>query len=209
MRQEHRAPLPTVRERSQSETAKKVLSVALESFATRGYAASSLDQIAASLGIRKQSVLYWYSSKDELLNAVIAHVVSELTTALTQAIEVPNAWERIDRVVRAMFRFAVRRPELLEFLREAERLDGDASRRLRNGFAPLVERATHSLDRDMQNGTFRKYDSRFFLLSAYAVVVGVATSTETREALGMPMSLRALVHQRNDVIKLLRLALVP
>ena len=48
-----------------------VLDVALESFSTSGFDATSLDAIAKSLGIRKQTILYHFTTKKGLLNAVV------------------------------------------------------------------------------------------------------------------------------------------
>ena len=36
----------------------------LDLFAGRGFGATSLDAIAAELGVRKQTILYWFPSKD-------------------------------------------------------------------------------------------------------------------------------------------------
>ncbi len=41
------------------------------SFGTRGYDASSLDAIASELGVRKQTILYYFPTKEALLEAVI------------------------------------------------------------------------------------------------------------------------------------------
>ncbi|MGZ4704933.1 MAG: TetR/AcrR family transcriptional regulator, partial [Acidimicrobiales bacterium] len=52
-------------------TRERVLAAALASFGGRGYEATSLDQLAVELGIRKQTILYYHPSKAELLDAVI------------------------------------------------------------------------------------------------------------------------------------------
>ena len=56
------------------------------SFGGRGYEATSLDQLAAELGIRKQTILYYYPSKAELLDAVIDRSAAELAAALEDAL---------------------------------------------------------------------------------------------------------------------------
>ena len=53
-------------------TSERILDAALASFATRGYDATSLDALAKGLEITKQSILYWFPSKDAVLEAVIA-----------------------------------------------------------------------------------------------------------------------------------------
>ena len=53
-----------------NRTAARILDAALDAFGTRGYGATSLDDLARELGIRKQTILYWYPSKEALLDAV-------------------------------------------------------------------------------------------------------------------------------------------
>ena len=55
-----------------SGTADRILDAALVSFGTRGYEATSLDALAGALEIRKQTILYWFPSKEALLEALIA-----------------------------------------------------------------------------------------------------------------------------------------
>jgi AcrR family transcriptional regulator len=65
-----------------SSTSERILDAALVSFATRGYEASSLDALAQGLEIRKQTILYWFPSKEVLLEAVIDRSAIELSAAL-------------------------------------------------------------------------------------------------------------------------------
>lgn len=59
-------------------TADGLRRVALEQFAAHGYHATSLQQIADAAGVSKASVLYHYSSKEALLEAVLAPAIDEL-----------------------------------------------------------------------------------------------------------------------------------
>ena len=51
-------------------------------FGTRGYEATSLDDLAGRLGIRKQTILYWFPSKEVLLEAVVDRCADEVTSRL-------------------------------------------------------------------------------------------------------------------------------
>jgi AcrR family transcriptional regulator len=63
-----------------------VLDAALASFGTKGYEATSLDQGAAELGVRKQTILYYYSTKPQLLDAVVDRSADELAGVLRGAV---------------------------------------------------------------------------------------------------------------------------
>ena len=95
----------------------------LGSFASRGYEASSLDALAVGLDIRKQTILYWFPSKEVLLEAVIDRSAGELSAALEESLATAGTgWARVEAVVRSVFRLAARRPELLGLVREMGRL---------------------------------------------------------------------------------------
>ena len=107
-----------------TSTRHRILDVSLDLFGARGVDAVSLDEIARDVGVRKQTVLYWFPSKDELVAAVLEQVAAELIVVIDAAIRsaTDDPLERVDAVVRAVFRPAVRRPALLGLLREVSRL---------------------------------------------------------------------------------------
>src|ERR687897_3294275 len=67
-------------------TAERIVTAAIAAFRTRGYGATSLDDLARELGIRKQTILYWYPSKEALLDAAIDRVAAEVTVRLERAV---------------------------------------------------------------------------------------------------------------------------
>src|ERR1700751_4719477 len=92
-------------------TRERTVSAALTAFGTRGYETTSLDALAAELGVRKQTILYHFPSKDALLDAVIAEAGTELIAVLEQAVSGPGAgWSRVEAVVRSVFRLGGRGP---------------------------------------------------------------------------------------------------
>lgn len=191
-------------------TDERVVDAAIESFGTRGYDATSLDALAAELGIRKQTILYWFPSKEALLEAVIDRCANDLSDALEDALSrAGRGWERVEAIVRAVFRLALRRPALLGLLREVSRLGAPWSTRLTDQLDPLVDRAREFLDAEMDAGTMRRTDPRLMLLSAYSTVIGVATEVEVQRALGVDPSLRAMVVRRRELLAFLRSALAP
>ncbi|MCH9836734.1 TetR/AcrR family transcriptional regulator, partial [bacterium] len=49
-------------------TRDRIIGVSVDLFGSRGVDAVSLDEIAREVGIRKQTVLYWFASKDALVD---------------------------------------------------------------------------------------------------------------------------------------------
>jgi len=194
---------------TRSDTRGRVLDAALASFGTRGFEATSLDAIAADLGVRKQTILYYFPTKDALLAGVIDASADELIGELERTLaRAPDGWPRVEAVVRKVFRLAARRPALLGLLREVSRLGPPASLQLVDRLDPLVKRAQQFVEEEMAAGRLRPRDPGLVLIAAYSVVMGVATEVEVLGALGQEQTLRSLVRRRNDLLALLRDALV-
>jgi TetR/AcrR family transcriptional regulator len=190
-------------------TSERILDAALVSFATRGYEASSLDVLAAGLEIRKQTILYWFPSKEILLEAVIDRSAVELSAALEDSLTTAGGgWSRVDAVVRSVFRLAARRPELLGLVREMGRLGTPAATRLVVALEPLVQRASDFLEGEMDAGHMRRHEPRLLLLAIYSTVIGMLTEVEVLRAFGEEPTARSLVRRRNEILELLRSALV-
>jgi TetR/AcrR family transcriptional regulator len=190
-------------------TSDRILSAALASFATRGYEATSLDALAKGLDLTKQSILYWFPSKDAVLEAVIARSATDLSLALETALEAAGeGWVRVVAVVRSVFRLAARQPELLGLLREVSRLGPPAATQMTLALEPLVQRASSFLEAEMDAGTMRRHDPRLLLLAIYSTVIGMVTEVEVLRALGEEPTARSLVRRRTDALQLLRSALL-
>ncbi len=199
----------TTGERVKQPTADRILLTAMAEFGTRGYEATSLDELARALGIRKQTILYWYPSKEVLLEAVVDHCADEVTRRLERGLaQAGEGFDRVEAMVRVMFRLAARHPTMLGFLREVTRLGPPASTRLLTQVQPLVDRAAGYLEDEMDAGRMRRHDPRLLLLAAYSMVTGLATEVEVLSAFGEERSLASLVRRRNELLELLRASLI-
>lgn len=195
---------------SRTATPSLILDGALLSFGTRGYDGTSLDALAVAVGIRKQTILHHFGSKEGLLGALIDRSAAELSVTLEQALAAAGpGFERVEALVRAVFRLAARRPELLGLLREVSRLGPPAAGRLTEALDPFVDRARRFLEAEMDRGAMRPQDPRLLILSAYSTVIGVATEVEVLRAVGIEPTARSLIRRRNELLAFLRSALVP
>jgi TetR/AcrR family transcriptional regulator len=192
-----------------NQTAERILDAALISFGTKGYEATSLDGLAASMTLTKQTILYWFTSKDALLEAVIKRSATELADALEHALDrAGEGWARVEAVVRSVFRLAARRPELLGLVREISRLGPPAATKMTEELQPLVKRAASFLEMEMDAGHMRRHDPNLLLLAIYSTVIGMVTEVEVLRAIGEEPTARSLVRRQADVLALLRSALV-
>jgi len=192
-------------------TRDRILDSATDLFGRRGVDAVSLDAIAAEVGVAKQTLLYWFPSKDDLVRAVLISAAHELTVLIDAAVRAApdDPLDRIEAVIRAVFRPAVRRPALLGLVREVSRLPSAAGDRLTADLAPLVDRAVVYLGDEMDAGRLRRADPRLVASLCYATVTGIATEPEALRVVGWEASTAGLRSLRNELLAFLRAALAP
>ncbi|MHB1503090.1 MAG: TetR/AcrR family transcriptional regulator [Acidimicrobiales bacterium] len=196
--------------KGRGDTRARILDAAMGSFGSRGYDGTSLDALADSLGMRKQSILYWFPSKEVLLEAVIDQAAVDLAGVLEEALDgAGDGWLRVEAVVRSVFRLAASRPELLGLVREVSRLGPPAAARFIGALDPLVVRASDFLMAEMDEGHMRRYEPRLLLLAIYSTVIGMVTEVDVLKALGEEPTARSLVRRRAEILGLLRSALLP
>jgi len=197
--------------RDETPTRQRILDAAIDQFGVRGVDAVSLDEIARAVGVRKQTVLYWFASKDELVDAVLESVAAELVVVIDAAVRAApdDPLERIDAVVRAVFRPAVRRPALLGLVREVSRLPAAQADRLRHRVQPLVDRCVDYMSLEMDKGNLRRADPGLIAALAYATVTGIATEPEALRAVGWRPTTPGLRRLRDELRTFLQAALAP
>ncbi len=192
-----------------SGTGDRILAAALRSFGTTGIDGTSLDALARDLGVTKQAILYWYPSKEVLLDAVIDLSSVELQRRFARAIQTGEGFDRVEAVVHAAFRLAARHPAMLGLMREVNRIGPPTSTRLTESVTPLLTAAAAWLGAEMDAGRLRRHDPKLLVLMAYSSVTGLATEVEVLRALGEEPTLASLVRRRDQLVDLLRAALVP
>jgi AcrR family transcriptional regulator len=193
-------------------TRDRAVDEALRCFATRGYEATSLDDLAARLGVTKQAILHHFGSKEQLLNAAVDRAADDLTAVFAvrppgrprRAAGAESPFAMVEATVRSAFALAARRPETLGLIREVGRLGPPASERMAQRMQPLMDRAEQHLDEAVRRGWFRPVDTRVLLVTAYGAVVGIFTEPAIIAALGVEPTVRSLVRGRRQVIDLLR-----
>ena len=203
-------PSPTVG-RQRGSTRIAILEASVDLFGTRGFAAVSLDEIAGVVGVAKQTLLYWFPSKDELLDAVLEQTAVELATIIEAAVRAApdEPLARIEAVLKAVFRPAVRRPALLGLVREVSRLAPAHAERLTQRVQPFARRATDYLREEMAAGRLRAADPGLVVALSYATVTGIATEPEVLRAVDWPVTAAGLRHLRNELVAFLLAALRP
>lgn len=184
---------------------------AIRQFGRDGYRGTSLDSVAGAVGVRKQTLLYYFPSKDALLGACLAAAGERLASAIAEALEGKETyWDRAEAVIHAVFALAEEWPEFPMFVREAGRLGPEAFERFAAVLDPLRRRAIEFLETGMDVGEIRKQDAALLLFTLYTAVIGSLTEASVLNAVVGPSKGRASLRRRErEVVAFVRAALAP
>ena len=150
-----------------------------------------------------------HSTVQPMLDAVIDFCAAELQRRFARALDgAPDGFERVERIVRTAFRLAARHPSMVGLMREVNRIGPPTSTRLTAAVTPLLEAAAGWLQVEMDAGRLRTHDPKLLVLVAYSSVTGLATEVEVLRAMGEEPTLASLVRRRDQLIRLLKDALV-
>ncbi|GIU97644.1 MAG: hypothetical protein KatS3mg013_1447 [Actinomycetota bacterium] len=188
-----------------------IVEEAIRAFGRDGYKGASLESIARAVGVRKQTLLYYFPTKEALLEACVAAAVDRLADELGRALDGARSyWEKAEAVIHAVFALAAQWPEFPMFLREAGRLGPEAFDRFAAAIEPLRERAIGFLEEGMAAGEVREQDPALLLFTLYTAVVGALTEASVlRAVVGDDESRASLRRREVETLAFVRAALRP
>jgi AcrR family transcriptional regulator len=197
---------------SAPSTRDQILDEALKCFAEKGYEGTSLNDIAAGVGIRRPSLLHHFASKEALYGDVFERLLSDWMERLDEAVAVPAAgWDKAELVLRACLDLFAETPDYVRIMRR-EALDGgvhlgiDLSGVLR----PFFDGAVMYLEGQMDAGVFTRLDARHLLITGYGAILTYFSDSPFVDGLidDNAMTTKNVSDHQEHVIKFFRSALL-
>ncbi|WP_431041046.1 TetR/AcrR family transcriptional regulator [Streptomyces sp. P1-3] len=156
---------------------RQIIECTIDLISTKGYPATSLSAIAGQAGISKAAVLYHFSSKDNLTQATLDHVLERFLAHVAERVErEPDPRSALVAYVRAMIGYQQANRRHVRVITEML-LDDSGGTRLKNpgghdtagrwnGLAELLAAGQRA-------GRFREFDTRTTALAVGGAIDGV------------------------------------
>jgi AcrR family transcriptional regulator len=171
----------------QLTTREGILFEARHLFAEQGYEGTSLNDIAAGVGIKRASVLHHFPSKEAIYQEVFTTALQEWMEQVVEASRVPredHGWSYVDAILTAGFRFFMSNPEFVAIVRrEAVNRESKLGVDLGVALRPMFQQAAAYFEREMDAGTYRRFDPEQLLLTGYGALLSYFSDLPFTEGL--------------------------
>ena len=158
---------------SDTPTRDLILREARLCFANQGYEGTSLNDIAAGVGIRRPSLMHYFASKEAIYRQILEDALEEwshrINAARSSGLE---GWDLVDSILEATFDFFRTNPDIVAIVRrEALTEKGHLGIDLGVALRPYFQRAVAFFEREMATGRFRKHDPENLVVTGYGALL--------------------------------------
>lgn len=164
---------PHVREKRQRRR-QEILHAALRAFKERGYHATTLDDIAERIGVRKTALYHYFPDKEAILYECHRESLAEIERLMKEARELDTASEQLAHVIREHVRVMT---DTLEGSPLAFEVTAFSPERQEEMIAARdrYERELRSIiDRGIEDGEFRQVDSKVAVFAVLGAINWIA-----------------------------------
>ena len=176
---------PHVREKRRRRRA-EILHAALGAFRDKGYHATTLEDIALRLGVRKTALYHYFPDKQAILHECHREASAELARIVTEARRLPTAREQLVHVIREHVRVMTETLEGSPLAFEVTAFSPERQHELmaaRDAYEKAVRRI---LERGMRNREFRRLDSKVAVFAILGAINWIARWYRPEGALHAP-----------------------
>ena len=189
----------------------KIITVATKLFARAGYGSTSIQSIANEVGIRKQSLLYHFPSKEVLRDAVTDDLLQRwqvrMPDLLAAATRGNEKFEAVFLEIVSFFREDSNRA--LYIMREVVDRPAESKQRIGVALGPWLMMLAQAIEEGRVAGRVRKdVDAQAYLVEMVVLIVGTFVAADLASAVFPDQSASVRVEQQiREILRMARTSL--
>ncbi len=166
-------PVKRPRRRGRADTREAILKTAEEMFAAHGYHGTSLQKLAAKVGIRKASLFHHFKNKQSIYEEVTDRATRELEDKIRGAISGSLSFEeRLLKLIETYIESVATHPGRAHMLvRAALDQEEELGRTLAEHARPIIEAITDFISQGQDARVFRRGDPMFLIIAVMGIVI--------------------------------------
>ncbi len=157
-----------------------ILKEAKACFARDGFDGTSLNDIAAGVGIKRPSLLHYFDSKADIYAQVLGAALADWGLRINESVKsASDSWAMVNSVLEASFDFFKANPDVVRlFRREALGAQSASTKAPGVILQPFFARAVKFLEREMDAGRFRRHDAENLIFTGYGALLSYFSDNE-------------------------------
>ncbi len=164
---------PHVREKHRRRRA-EILRAALRAFRERGYYATTLDDIAEHVGVRKTALYYYFPDKEAILYECHRESLTEIVRLTKEARKLDRASERLTHVIREHVRVMTDTLEGSPLAFEVTALSPERQQEVITARDRYERELRKIIDEGIKNGEFRPVNSKIAVFAILGAINWIA-----------------------------------
>jgi len=188
----------------------RILRTATRLFSRKGFSGTSLQSIVDEVGIRKPSLLYHFSSKDSLREAVLAELMNSWNARLPVIMAAATSREdQLDAILGEVTDFFAEDPNRAQLIwREAIDRPRVTRERMSEAFGPRLLMLTDAIRRGQKSGRIRpEVDPEAWLTQLIVLVIGTFAAADLAAAAFSDTGEDRVLRQVAELIRTARFSL--
>jgi len=148
---------------------REIVERAAELFEERGYHGTSLEDVAAAVGLRKASLYHYFRGKDDILKLIHHDFLAWTMQREEQrrAYDLPPGQHLLEIISDTLEVLARRRGHVRVFIEHYRELDDDTREHIEKERAHYAQMVEEVIERGVETGAFRPMDPRLAVLALF------------------------------------------
>ena len=187
-----------------NKTKRKIFETSMKLFAEKGYEATSIEEITATVGVAKGTLYYHFSSKEEIFNFLVEEGIKLLQNSIDiKTAKRSNYIDKIKAIVLIQIKIVAKYEDIITILLSQFWGNEDRNKRCQNQVYEYINKIEKIVQEGIEKGEIKNGDARAIASEIYGLICSTLIYKK-RE--GAEMDIMKLYHEyENTVINGLRI----
>ena len=187
-----------------NKTKRKIFETSMKLFAEKGYEATSIEEITATVGVAKGTLYYHFSSKEEIFNFLVEEGIKLLQNSIDiKTAKRNNYIDKIKAIVLIQIKIVAKYEDIITILLSQFWGNEDRNRKCQNHVYDYISTIERIVKEGIEKGEIKNGDARTIASEIYGLICSTLIYKK-RE--GGQMDIMKIYHEfENTVINGLRI----
>ena len=154
-----------------NKTKRKIFETSMKLFAQKGYEATSIEEITATVGVAKWTLYYHFSSKEEIFNFLIEEGIKLLQNSIDiKTAKFPNYIDKIKAIVLIQIKIVVKYEDIITILLSQFWGNESRNKTCKKHIMSYIYKIEQIVKEGIENGEIKKENPQAIASEIYGLI---------------------------------------